>query len=124
MQMWGLSLDMITCVALQMAVGLCVDYAAHIGHTFLSINGKTKNERALETIKYIGPAVIYGGTSTVLVFSALGTIESYAYIAFFRVNENLGIHVDERIYDFCFARYFHWWCLLGFSMAWCCCPLF
>lgn len=34
MQKIGLTLDIVSCIALQLSVGLCVDYAAHIGHTF------------------------------------------------------------------------------------------
>jgi hypothetical protein len=85
MQCWGLQLDFITCIALQMAVGLCVDYAAHVGHTFLTIDDPNKNDRTLKTVLDIGPAVVYGGTSTLLMFAALGTVDAYGCLAFFKV---------------------------------------
>lgn len=31
----GLTIDLVSCIGLELAVGLCVDYAAHVGHTFL-----------------------------------------------------------------------------------------
>lgn len=90
MEILGLTLDLVTCISLQLAVGLCVDYAAHIGHTFLMITGD-RNHRALETVSYIGSAVMYGGGSTMLAVSMLrfvvllslrisGNIEQIFYI--------------------------------------------
>ena len=70
MEILGLTLDLVTCISLQLAVGLCVDYAAHIGHTFLMMTGD-RNQRALETVSYIGSAVMYGGGSTMLSVSML-----------------------------------------------------
>jgi Niemann-Pick C1 protein len=89
MQCWGLQLDFITCIALQMAVGLCVDYAAHVGHTFLTIDEADKDKRTLKTVLDIGPAVVYGGTSTLLMFAALGTVDAYGCLAFFKVNDRM-----------------------------------
>ena len=64
--MWGLTIDLVSCIALQLAVGLCVDYAAHIGHTFLVSSNGDRNQRVLDTILHIGAAVFYGGGSTLL----------------------------------------------------------
>ena len=36
---WGLTLDVISCNTLVIAVGLCVDFSVHIAHRFLSIPG-------------------------------------------------------------------------------------
>jgi len=31
MYFWGLTIDTVSCIDLVLAIGLCVDYAAHIG---------------------------------------------------------------------------------------------
>jgi Niemann-Pick C1 protein len=99
MQRWGLSLDIVTCIALQISVGLCVDYAAHVGHTFLNINQGSRKERALETVLQIGPAVLYGATSTLLAFSVLGAAESYSFTAFFKVSCELVEVSSNHLYS-------------------------
>ena len=39
MHFWNLTIDVISCVNLVIAVGLCIDYAAHIAHTFMVTEG-------------------------------------------------------------------------------------
>ncbi|XP_055549152.1 patched domain-containing protein 3-like [Wyeomyia smithii] len=85
MERWGLTLDLVSCIGLQLAVGLCVDYAAHIGHTFLTIGNGNRNKRALETVLHIGAAVLYGGGSTVLSLSVLSGSQAYTYRTFFKI---------------------------------------
>lgn len=85
MQRWGLTLDICSCIALQLAVGLCVDYAAHIGHTFLTISHGNRNRRSLETVLHIGAAVLYGGGSTILSLSVLSGSQAYTYRTFFKI---------------------------------------
>lgn len=86
MQLSGLTLEMITCMCLQLAIGLCIDYATHIGHTFLTITEGTKDERALEAVLQIGAAVFHGGFSTLLSISVLAGSESYVILAFLKVS--------------------------------------
>lgn len=86
MESWGLTIDLVSCIGLELAVGLCVDYAAHVGHTFLVTGHGTRTERALETIMHIGPAVLYGGGSTLLAMSMLANSEAYTFQSFFKVN--------------------------------------
>lgn len=78
---------MVSCIGLQLAVGLCVDYAAHIGHTFLMIADGTESERAYETVMHIGPAVLNGGISTVLAMTMLANSDAYTFQAFFKVSQ-------------------------------------
>ena len=42
MHFWGLTIDTVTCNHLIIAIGLCVDYSAHIAHRFLVERG-TRN---------------------------------------------------------------------------------
>ena len=39
MYLWGLTIDTVTCIQLVLAIGLAVDYSAHIGHTFMTVTG-------------------------------------------------------------------------------------
>uniref|UniRef100_A0A1B0D602 SSD domain-containing protein n=1 Tax=Phlebotomus papatasi TaxID=29031 RepID=A0A1B0D602_PHLPP len=84
MQRWGLTIDLVSCIGLQLAVGLCVDYAAHIGHSFLTVTG-SRNQRALNCLMHIGEAVLYGGGSTLLALSLLSTSKAYIFKSFFKI---------------------------------------
>ena len=37
---WGLTIDIISCVTIVLAIGLCVDYSVHIGHAYLIGKGR------------------------------------------------------------------------------------
>ena len=37
---WDITIDVISCCCIIVTVGLCVDYSAHIAHTFLVSSGK------------------------------------------------------------------------------------
>lgn len=84
MHFWGLTIDTVTCQHLIIAIGLCVDYSAHIAHRFLVEQG-TRNERAVKTLQNIGPAVLNGGISTLLAFVLLASSKSYVFMSFFKV---------------------------------------
>lgn len=96
MESWGLTIDLVSCIGLELAAGLCVDYAAHVGHTFLVTGPGTRTERALETIQHIGPAVLYGGGSTLLAVSMLANSEAYTFQCFFKVNHSTCAAIDFR----------------------------
>ena len=68
-----------------MAIGLSVDYAAHIAHCYLVSKG-TKTQRATHAFVSISPAVIHGGISTFLAVIPIGGFtQSHASITFFRM---------------------------------------
>ncbi|CAB3372453.1 Hypothetical predicted protein [Cloeon dipterum] len=81
---WDMTIDIVSCVGLVLAVGLCVDYAAHIGLTFMTYVG-SKDHRALRTIRETGPAVWNGGISTLLALSVLADSDAHVFIAFFKI---------------------------------------
>ncbi|XP_068631060.1 patched domain-containing protein 3-like [Battus philenor] len=85
MQRWGMTVDIVCCIGLELAIGLCVDYAAHVGHTFLTITNGSRNDRAFDTVTSIGSAVLLGGGSTLLSLSLLGTSEAYTFQSFFKI---------------------------------------
>lgn len=84
MHWWGLTIDTVSCVDLVLAIGLCVDYAAHIAHMFMTKQG-TRNQRAAQAVEAIGPAVLNGGFSTFLAFIFLANSDSHVFITFFKV---------------------------------------
>ena len=63
---------------------MCVDYSAHICHTFLTIGG-TRKERAAGTLVNIGPAVLNGGVSTFIAFILLVSGDSHVFSSFFKI---------------------------------------
>lgn len=84
MHFWGLTIDVVSCVNLVIAVGLCVDYSAHIAHAFMTCSG-TKNERTIQALRDIGPAVFNGGMSTFLAFVLTATSQSHVFATFFKI---------------------------------------
>lgn len=81
---WGLTVDIVSCIDLVLAVGLCVDYAAHVAHTFLTKTGD-RIQRAADTLATIGPPVLSGGFSTFLAFVFLANSSSHVFQSFFKV---------------------------------------
>merc|ERR1712038_265976 len=80
---WGTALDTISMVNIVVAVGLCVDYAVHIAHGFLASRG-TREERSVETLVTIGPAVLNGGVTTFIALILLIFSSSHVFVTFFR----------------------------------------
>jgi hypothetical protein len=64
---------------------MSLDYAAHIGHTFLTISHEDGNKRALETVETIGGAVLQGGGSTALAIVVLAASDTYTFSTFFKI---------------------------------------
>merc|ERR1712048_1536590 len=89
MQMWGLFIDNVSVIQLVIAVGLCVDYAAHIGHTFMKkatgpLGTGTRADRVIGTLGDTGAAVLNGGISTFLATMALAASKSYVFRVLFQ----------------------------------------
>jgi len=81
---WGLTIDTVSCTNIIIAIGLCVDYSAHIAHAFMSANG-SRNDRVKAALSNIGPAVLNGGFSTFLAFVLLAGSRSHVFSVFFKV---------------------------------------
>ncbi|XP_041359344.1 protein patched homolog 1-like isoform X2 [Gigantopelta aegis] len=84
LELWGVTIDTASSILLILSVGLAVDYSAHVGHTFMTLQG-SREERSILTLKIIGPAVFNGGFSTFLAFVLLASSTSYGFTLFFRV---------------------------------------
>ena len=37
---WGVDIDLVSCINVVLAIGLCVDYSVHVGHAYLVARGK------------------------------------------------------------------------------------
>ena len=85
MQFWGIMVDTAAAVLLSVALGLSVDYSAHIAHAFMTTLGTSRDERIKKTIIEIGPAVFNGGFSTFLAFAILMFSNSYVFKVFFKI---------------------------------------
>ncbi|XP_076629861.1 patched domain-containing protein 3 [Colletes latitarsis] len=89
MYFWGLTIDIASCIGLELGIGLSVDYAAHVAHAFVHAASETGSEdrmkRAHVAVRYIGAAVAYGAGSTLLALSMMAFSESYVFHAFLRI---------------------------------------
>ena len=94
---WGITLNSVTIVNCVIAIGLAVDYSAHIGHAYLTIDppeevdGKPLSDQEKRIFKArgalgaMGPSVFHGAFSTFLAIVVLSTSKSYIFTMFFRM---------------------------------------
>ncbi|CAN0035657.1 unnamed protein product, partial [Choristocarpus tenellus] len=75
---WNLNIDTVAVINLVLAVGLSVDYSAHVGHSFIIMTG-TKDERMVKALADIGVAVVHGGVSTFLAVVLLSLSSSFVF---------------------------------------------
>jgi Niemann-Pick C1 protein len=118
---WGLTIDTVVCMGVVLVVGLCVDYSAHIAHSFCVAEGTTSQERATFALVTIGPAIFNGGTTTFLALVFLSFSNSYAYVVMFKARMTSIIEVQiciNNIFCRCFlcqsslACFTDWSCYL------------
>ena len=83
--MWlgGLTIDSVTIINLVLAIGLVVDYSAHVAHAFVVAKG-TRQERADLAVGNMGSAVFHGAMSTMVAVLVLGSSDSYVFTTFFK----------------------------------------
>lgn len=74
----------VTAINLVLAVGIAVDYSAHIAHSFLVIDGD-RVSRAQGALEHIGGEVISGAFTTWLGIVIMGAAEHYIFQSFFRM---------------------------------------
>jgi len=75
----GIVIDSVSVINIVLAVGLSVDYSAHVGHCFMVKGGADKNKRATEALADIGAAVLGGALSTFLAVVVLLFSASYVF---------------------------------------------
>jgi predicted RND superfamily exporter protein len=83
MYYWGLVIDNVSVIQAVIAIGLCVDYAAHVGHCFM-LKAGTRSERVIACLADVGAAVLNGGVSTFLAVMLLALSKSYVFRVLFQ----------------------------------------
>merc|ERR1711916_307923 len=68
-----------------LAVGLSIDYSAHIAHAFLHVHEETRKARVSKALGEMGVSVINGASSTFLAVVVLSPSASYIFSTLFRV---------------------------------------
>lgn len=75
----GIAIDSVSVINIVLAVGLSIDYSAHVGHCFMLKGGDNKDRRVLESLADIGAAVLSGATTTFLAVVVLLFSSSYVF---------------------------------------------
>ena len=83
MYFWGIFIDNVSVINAVIAIGLCVDYAAHVGHSFM-LKAGTREQRVTAAMADIGAAVLNGGFSTFLAVLLLAGSRSYVFRVLFQ----------------------------------------
>eukprot|EP00088_Acartia_fossae_P046862 TRINITY_DN5073_c0_g1_i2.p1 TRINITY_DN5073_c0_g1~~TRINITY_DN5073_c0_g1_i2.p1 ORF type:complete len:1105 (-),score=246.34 TRINITY_DN5073_c0_g1_i2:820-4134(-) len=81
---WHMTIDIISCVSIVLAIGLCVDYSVHVGHAYLIAPGN-RLEKSISALETIGPAVFNGGFTTLLAVIVMAFSKSSVFLTFFKV---------------------------------------
>jgi len=81
---WDVTIDVISCVNIVLATGLCVDYSVHIAHAFSVAEG-SRTERTKAALVNLGPAIVNGGVTTFLAVIILPFSQSHVFKTFFKI---------------------------------------
>lgn len=89
---WNVTLNHITIINIVMALGLAVDYSAHIGHAYLLAQNEVYNRhgdimtnhqqrvnKARKALSSTGSSVLHGAMSTLLAIIVLAPSKSYIF---------------------------------------------
>ena len=75
----NIAIDSVSVINIVLAIGLSVDYSAHVGHCFMTKGGNDKNKRSTEALADVGAAVLNGAISTFLAVAVLLFSSSYVF---------------------------------------------
>ena len=89
---WGLELNFVTLVNLILAIGLAVDYSAHIAHAYniakpdsdCTNNSQRRKSKVKKAFTKIGNSVFHGAFSTFLAIVTISASSNYIFRAFFK----------------------------------------
>eukprot|EP00752_Nemacystus_decipiens_P004731 g4312.t1 len=83
---WNLQINSITVIELIMAVGLVVDYMAHLVHYFLHQDpNASKDKRIADALGEIGPSILLGTTTTFMGIVPLAFANNVIFRTFFKM---------------------------------------
>merc|ERR1712154_750557 len=81
---WGLTIDGVTVCYTVIAIGLAVDYSAHVGEAFVLSKETTKANRVTDSLYRVGSSVFNGAFSTFLAVVAMSNSQTYVFRVFFK----------------------------------------
>jgi len=81
---WNITIDVFSASGAVLSIGLCVDYAVHLGLAFIIGKG-SRHEKSVFALTSIGSAIFNGGLSTFLALVLLGFSTSHIFLSFFKV---------------------------------------
>ena len=92
---WGLTFNPLVVINIVIAIGLSVDYSAHISHSYLVTQApqtkayeskeKIRVYKAQQALSKMGSSVFHGGFSTFLAIVTLAPSKTYIFLVFFRL---------------------------------------
>merc|ERR1711953_286115 len=86
MKLWGIKISFISFAILIMAVGLCVDYNAHVAHAFYHTKKVLSvYERSEQAVSLIGLPVLKGGATTLAGTFFLAFSSSNVFRSIFKI---------------------------------------
>jgi len=91
-QVWHLEFNQLVAVNLTFALGVAVDYASHIAHSYLTVkaprllksDSEKRDFKARKAISQMGSSVFHGAFSTLLCILVLGLAKSYSIVVFYK----------------------------------------
>eukprot|EP00996_Jenningsia_fusiforme_P001768 NODE_262_length_2571_cov_16.693894_g240_i0.p1 GENE.NODE_262_length_2571_cov_16.693894_g240_i0~~NODE_262_length_2571_cov_16.693894_g240_i0.p1 ORF type:complete len:822 (+),score=177.04 NODE_262_length_2571_cov_16.693894_g240_i0:206-2467(+) len=81
---WDINLNGVSVICLSVAIGLSIDFSAHIALAFMEAAG-TRHQRVESALAELGPSLVHGGLSTFLAVSVLIAARGYVFRVFFRM---------------------------------------
>ena len=82
---WGLTFNFMVAINLSFALGITVDYSAHIAHTYLrATDSNLSDVKASKAISRMGSSVSHAAISTILAVLVLSFAKNYTIVVFFR----------------------------------------
>lgn len=95
---WDVTLNSVTVVNIVIAIGLSVDYSAHIAHAYLTVAPPEENAegaklsnhekrvfKARGALGKMGTSVFHGAFSTFLAIVVISPSKSYVFVTFFKM---------------------------------------
>lgn len=81
---FGMNMNTVIAINLVMALGLTVDYTAHLVHAFMHCEGVDRTARMYAAYDKIGVSIFNGGATTFVAVFALVGANSYVFESFFK----------------------------------------
>uniref|UniRef100_A0A915PMR3 SSD domain-containing protein n=1 Tax=Setaria digitata TaxID=48799 RepID=A0A915PMR3_9BILA len=86
LSLWGADLDPTTVVNILMSIGLCIDFATHVGYRIYRSKCRNPDERIQDALGAVGWPVVQGGTSTFLAIIVMILVPSNVVRMFARTS--------------------------------------